>query len=254
MQESSNRAERKIKIPRRQVLRYILKAGIALALAVVARVRVEGLEHIPSKGALLVVGNHFNFLDPVILIRFLPRLSEFVGGITNPFAPKITAFLPRLYGILPVERGALNRDMLLNAKSVLDQGGMLTIFPEAGSWAQMLRPARNGATMIASRSNVPILPVGLSGVSDIFPSLRRGKRAEVLVKFGEPFGPLYVSDKGTSDRTVLEEIGETMMQKIALLLPDNQRGKYSSEAAVREKAQRLAYPWQNKAELDPSGK
>ncbi len=239
-----------IKVPRRHAVRLILKAGIAAALAVLADVAVEGLENFPEEGPVLVVANHFNFLDPVLLIRYLPRQTEFIGGITNPYAPGIVTFFPKLYGFFPVRRGAFNRDHLLLAQSVLEQGGVLSGFPEAGSWAQTLRRARPGIPMVASRSRAVIQPVGLSGVHHVFPSLKKRKRARVLVKFGKPFGPFFVSERGETDRQQLDRMGDEMMNRIAALLPDELRGCYSSDPAVRCNAEMLQYPWKHQAELE----
>jgi len=229
----------------RRPVRAIMRRLVAVALGVLTHFEIEGMENIPAEGPLLVVGNHFNFLDPVALINTMPWPIEFVGGFRMPNAPAIVTWLPALWGVLPVHRGSVSRETLIAARKVLKNGGRLAIFPEAGSWAAVLRPARPGAAFLASSTQAKILPIGLDGLVDVFPSLRRGKRARVRIKIGPTFGPLYVSDRGETDRHKLDEIGHVMMHQIAQLIPPERRGFYSDDPAVREAARGTeVYPWE----------
>lgn len=236
--------------PRRQFIRGLLRAGIAVGLSALCELRVEGLENFPRMGPVLLIGNHFSFLDPVAVIRFSPRHVEFIGGTVTPNAPKSVSWFSKLYGVLPVRRGTLTRDSLLGAQSLLNQGGVLSIFPEAGSWAKVLRPARPGAALLASRTKAQLLPVGLTGLTNVFPYFRKGKRAKVTITVGKPFGPFFVSEKGETDRAKLDEMGHEMMSQIAALLPAEERGFYSDDPAVKQAASGTEiYPWANTAEM-----
>jgi len=55
--------------PRRLLIRGILRGLIKFFLNRISTVEIVGLENIPTDGPLIVVGNHFNFLDPVMMIR-----------------------------------------------------------------------------------------------------------------------------------------------------------------------------------------
>jgi len=55
--------------------------------------RINGRENLPKGGPLIVVGNHFHFLDPLMFIHLLPYPAEFVGGAKMPNAPGATHFL-----------------------------------------------------------------------------------------------------------------------------------------------------------------
>ena len=76
-----------------------------------------------------------------------------------PNAPTFVTWLPKIYGYYPVYRGTGSRGALKAAAAILKQGGLLGIFPEAGSWAQVLRPARPGTAYLAAQTGVRILPV-----------------------------------------------------------------------------------------------
>jgi 1-acyl-sn-glycerol-3-phosphate acyltransferase len=237
--------------PRRFIVRRTLRTLINAALSVVCDFEITGQENFPSSGPLIVVGNHFSFLDPVAVIGASPWPLEFLGGTRMPNAPGAISWITRVYGVLPVRRGSLSRETLLAAEGILKQNGVLGIFPEAGNWATVLRPARPGAALLASRTFAQVLPVGLDGLLEVFPRFRRGQRARVTLNVGKPIGPFFVSERGTNDRKTLEEIGHTIMQHIAELIPPERRGHYSEDPAVREAARGTEiYPWNEHPEGD----
>lgn len=234
-----------IRYPRRRAIRTILKAGIAAALGILANVEISGKENLPKEGPLLVVGNHFSFLDPVVLIHALPYPVEFVGGPTTPNAPGWSNIFRKLWGVLPIRRGASSRDGLLAAETILKQKGVLSIFPEGGSWASVLRPPRPGAALLATRTPAKIMPVGLDGLTEIFPKAGKGQRARVHIRFGVPFGPFTLDRRDSSIREHMEQVGHEMMRQIAGLIPAERRGFYSDDPAIREAAKGAdAYPFQ----------
>jgi 1-acyl-sn-glycerol-3-phosphate acyltransferase len=239
-----------IHYPRRRPIRWLLRSLIRMAFPIFADIEIEGIENFPGKGPLLVVGNHFNFLDPVALIKITDWPLEFVGGSHRPNAPSFLSWFADTWGILPVFRGSVSRSTMLASKAVLAQGGVLATFPEGGSWASVLRPARPGAAFLASQSNAPLLPVGFDGLVDVFPKFRRGKRARVKVRIGQLFGPFFVSERGETNRMRLDEIGNEIMRHIAELIPPERRGYYSNDPAIREAARNAAaYPWKDNPEI-----
>lgn len=239
--------------PRRRIIRRLLHWGIDLAFAVLTDIKVLGRENLPPSGPLLVVGNHFSFVDPAAMIRAVPWPIEFVGGFRTPNAPPVVTWIPSVWGRYPVFRGTGSRYALRGAEAVLKQDGILGIFPEAGSWAAVLRPARPGTAFLAARTRVPILPIGFDGMTDVFPRLRKGKRAHVTVRIGKVFGPFQTTGRGRERRRQLEEIGHKMMKRIAELIPPERRGHYSDDPAIREAAKGTEiYPWADQPEGEVS--
>ena len=236
--------------PLRQFFRFLSK----IAFWLLTDLTIEGQENFPEEGPLVVIGNHFSFVDPAVFVRVAPVPIEFVGGAVNPHAPQIVLFIPRLWGFLPVKRGTGSTFALRQAEKVLNQGGILGVFPEAGNWAQVLRPARPGAAFLVSRTSAQILPIGLDGFDQVFPSLKRLRRAKVTVKIGEPYTPKLVTGKGRERRKQLDELGHEMMRKIAELIPPEKRGHYSDDPAIREAAKGTEiYPWADKVEGQVKG-
>jgi len=201
-----------------------------------------------------MVGNHFSFVDPVCFVRVAPPTLEFVGGADTPHAPKLTRIIPFLWGYHPLYRGTGAKESLRAAEGILKQGGILGIFPEAGNWAAVLRPARPGTAFLASRTGASLLPVGLVGMNDVFPSLSRGRRAKIQINIGKPFGPFKADGHGQKYRNQLDEIGHEIMRHIAALLPQEKRGHYSDNPAIREAAKGTeVYPWADKIEGQVTG-
>ena len=194
--------------------------------------------------------NHFSYTDPAVVVRVTPWPLEVLGGFRQPNAPFWGGWILKLWGHLPVHRGTGARGALRSAEAVLAQGGVVGIAPEGGSWAAVLRPARPGAAFLAARSGATVLPVGIDGATDIFPGVRRRRRARVTVQIGEPLGPFRAGGRGQKRRRQLDEIGHEIMTAIAELIPPERRDYYSDDPAIRAAARETAvYPWHNELEI-----
>ena len=235
--------------PRRRLIRSVLRKLARVALTVLTDLHITGQENLPKGGPLLVVANHFSFIDPVAMVQMVPWPIEFVGGLEMPNAPTSVTWIPKVWGYYPVHRGGASLGALRAAEAILEQDGVLGIFPEAGNWATVLRPARPGAAFLAVRTGAPILPMGFGGLNDVFPALRQGRRARVTLKIGELLGPFQAEGKGRQRRKKLDAIGDEIMQRIAELIPPEKRGHYSDDPAIRAAAQGTEiYPWDENPE------
>ena len=231
-------------IPRFQARRRTIRWLSHTAFNLLCDFHIENSERLPAKGPLIVVGNHFHFADPATFVSVLPWHTEYIAGTERPSAPWIAKKLPELWTTINVKRGNATTDALRRATNVLNQGGILGVFPEAGAWARVLRPARPGVAFLAATTGAPLLPIGIDGMHEIFASLRAGKRARVTLNVGRPFGPFNVTSKGRQRRAELDEIGHTIMKQIAGLIPPEKRGLYADDPALREAAKAVAdYPW-----------
>jgi 1-acyl-sn-glycerol-3-phosphate acyltransferase len=242
-----------IKYPRRVVIRRFLKLLARAAFGILADLRIEGQENLPESGPLLVIGNHFSFIDPVAVLRAVPYPIEFVGGAEFPHAPGLVKSLPSWWGYYPVFRGTGSRFALRAAEEILRQNGVLCIMPEGGSWAEVLRPARPGAAFLASQTGAKVLPLGIYGLNDIFP-IRLGHRPKAVVRIGKPVGPFIASGKGRARREQLDQIGVELMKSIAAQLPDKYRGFLADDPNIRQAAAGSeVYPWENLVEGEVEG-
>ena len=241
------------KYPRRRVLRFIAHNLTIPIFSLLTQLEINGQENLPDEGPLLISGNHFSFIDPVAFVRISKWPLEFLGGAEFPHAPTIVKFIPKLWGYYPLYRGTGSRHALKAADTILGQKGILGIFPEGGSWAEVLRPPRPGTAYIATRNQVQVLPIGLYGFNQVFP-LKFGKPAKVFINIGKPIGPFSVHGRGRVRRKQLDEIGHEIMRSIANLLPPEFQGHYSNDPKIREAAKGTEiYPWADKVEGEVEG-
>lgn len=228
--------------PLRRFMQWLAKAAFWL----LTDLEIEGMENFPRSGPLLMVGNHFSMVDVAAFVRVAPYPVEFIGGAVPANAPGFMTLIPRLWGILPVFRGTGSHFALREADKVLKRNGVVAIFPEGGSHARQLRPARPGTAFMAAHSGARILPVGLIGMDTVFEHLARFRKARIRIRIGRPFGPFKVTGSGRERRRQLDSIGDQIMQEIAALIPPEKHGFLSSDPEIRAEA--MAYPWAEQVE------
>ena len=83
--EKSRDPEYKPNQPLRRFLQFLARG----ALNALTDLEIEGEENFPKSGPLIMVGNHFSFIDPVAFVSLAPWPMDFVGGAVTPHAPKI---------------------------------------------------------------------------------------------------------------------------------------------------------------------
>ena len=127
-----------------------------------------------------------------------------------------------------MHRGQLDRKALRQAEQVLADGLALVMFPEGmRSRSGRLRPAFPGSALIALRSGVPIVPVGITGTERIRGIAWWLRRPQIIVNVGRPFHLPPASSKVT--KVKLAELTNYMMGRIAELLPLEYRGSYAGQ-------------------------
>ena len=218
--------------PRRRLIRSILRFGIDALAAILTRWEVTGKEHIPEKGPLLIVGNHFSFLDTVAPIHVAHWPLEFIGDFQMPNAPALMRIFPNAWETLKIEQGTPNFEALRASEAVLAQDGVLVIYPEGHVHDGPLNPALPGAAYMALRTGVPILPMGTISDNDwkLFKTITEKKRRlGIFTKIGEVFGPLKTQNPDRPSRNEIRAAGELIMTRIAALLPKEYRGEFDSE-------------------------
>lgn len=206
---------------------YAGKFLTRMLLFLLAHWRVRGRENMPEQGPLLIVANHINLADPPILAVSIRRKAAFMAK-EELFRSRFSRFLMRNFGAFPVRRGQLDRGALRRAEQLLAQGSVLIMFPEGQrSKNAQLQPAFAGSALVAVRSDVPILPVGITGTEKIKGRGWLFRRPRITVNIGHPFYLPAVNGKLT--RAELAQLTNFMMEHIAELLPPEYRENYAGK-------------------------
>lgn len=203
---------------------YVSRVLVRMLLTLFTRWQVIGKENIPSEGSLLVVANHVNAVDPPLLTVSLSRRVVFMAK-EELFRSKFIGYFVRGVGAFPVRRGRLDREALRSADQLLAQGLALAMFPEGSrSRRGQLRRALPGSALIAARSCVPVLPVGILGTEKMRGISWLLRRPQITVNIGRPFSLPPVNSRLT--KVELAKHTDLIMSRIAELLPEEYRGEY----------------------------
>ncbi len=187
--------------------------------------KVEGGHHEPASGPLLIVSNHVSDLDPLVVGAALRRRVHFMAKI-ELFGPPLLRWWVTACGAFPVRRGEADRQALRTARTILEHGQALVMFPEGTRGASLrdLRSPEPGAALLALRTGAVILPVAVVGTDAVFPKgARRLSRGTIRVRMAEPIridGLPPGSAAGRADRERIATVGRQFMDVIAHLLDD----------------------------------
>ncbi len=132
------------------------------------RLRISGAEHIPREGAAIVAPNHKSLYDSFFVALATPRHVRFMGKselFEGPFGRLLVAL-----GCFPVRRGTADEEALETARTILRQGGLLSLFPEGTRYREPdeLTQPRRGAGRLALEAQAPLVPCAITGTEKLF--------------------------------------------------------------------------------------
>lgn len=198
---------------------------------VVSRVSSDEFKQIPCSGPLILVGNHVNFLETPLVLAQLDNPSVTGLAKRESWNNPLFNFLFTRWGLIPIDRGTVDRDAMRMCIEALDQGKMVAISPEGTrSKDGQLLPGKPGIVPLAIQSGAPLLPVGFYGHEHFWANLKSLRKTEFHVSVGKPFR--LIPDADVRSRDVRQAITDEIMYKIAELLPEKYRGHYRYEDKV----------------------
>jgi 1-acyl-sn-glycerol-3-phosphate acyltransferase len=169
---------------------WIMKAIITPFLYLLWRVKVEGREHVPADGPVILAANHQSFCDSFFLPLVIRRKVTYVAK-AEYFDSWKTAWFFRAAGQIPMNRsgGDASQRALDTAATVLQSGGVLAIYPE-GTRAPDIRlhKGKTGVARLGIGCDVPVIPVGILGTRKVQPpgSMVMRPFHSITVRFGPP--------------------------------------------------------------------
>ncbi|MBR5134683.1 MAG: 1-acyl-sn-glycerol-3-phosphate acyltransferase, partial [Clostridia bacterium] len=108
---------------------------------------------------LVVCCNHISMVDPAFLLLACKRPICFMAK-DSLFKNKFLGYLLKhWFGVFPVARGKSDSTAITTAFSVLENNGILGIFPEGTrSKDGTMAPAKSGAALIVAKAQSNVLP------------------------------------------------------------------------------------------------
>ena len=212
---------------------WIVKVFLTPILRVVYRIRVEGREHLPKHGPVILASNHRSFLDSIFIPLIIRRRVTFVAKAEYFDDPK-TAWFFRAVGQIPIRRegGSASEGALSAATDVLESGGVFGIYPEGTRTRDgLLHKGKTGVARLALGTGAPIVPVGLIGTDECQPTNAKLPRLfrKVTIRFGAPLSMAHYQGRG-DDRLVLRQITDELMFEIGELSGYEYHDTYASKS------------------------
>ncbi len=163
------------------------------------RLRVDGLEHLPSRGPFILTPNHASEIDPIVVSAALPFRVTYLAGQELDRFPLVFALL-RLLNPIFVRRGVGDVGALKACLERLARGEVLVIFPEGGVVQPGMGTLHEGAAFLAIRAQVPVVPMRLLGLARMLPLGARFPRlSRVRVLIGDPIPAPPRNGQSTSE-------------------------------------------------------
>ena len=208
---------------------------IQLLFRLIARVTLHGGEHIPASGAYIIVSNHIGRLDAPLVYYLLNRRDVIMMVAEKYRQSAYYRWFVKQLDAIWVDRFNADLGALRTTLSRLKRGQVLVMAPEGTrSKTGELNYARPGASYLAVKAGVSIVPVGVVGTQDslVAKRLKHLQRLDIHLYVGEPFRlpPLNGGDRDEALQAYTDEI----MCRIAALLPPAARGVYADHPRLQE--------------------
>lgn len=137
---------------------------------------LEGIQHIPSDGPVILAANHRSYFDVAAMAVLVARVGRPVRflGKKELFDAPVVGQIAKGLGAIRVDRGSGSDAPLEEAARTLRAGGAVVIFPQGTiprgeAFEDPVLRGKSGAARLAAMSRAPLVPVGLWGTETVWP-------------------------------------------------------------------------------------
>ena len=206
----------------RQPLYWLARGFVYLCLLVKYRMRVFGREHVPARGGAIIAANHCSYLDPPVMggansrrvVHFLARDTLLSNPIAKWFFPRVA--------VIPLDRTKGDLGALKKAIGILKEGRVVGLFPEGTrSPDGRMRAAKGGIGFLIAKSEVPVVPLHISGTFAAFPKgAKKMQPSRIVARYGPPISPEEIR-AAMPKKNDYEAVGALVMSRIRALAEDS---------------------------------
>jgi 1-acyl-sn-glycerol-3-phosphate acyltransferase len=216
-------------------MRTIIRALIRLVINLAVKMEVRGYENLPPKGGFIIATNHLGIIDAALAFYALDQWDLFIPVAEKWEENWFLRWLGKHLNFIFVDRFNPDLKALREMIRRMEEGQTLVIAPE-GTRArdEKMAEGKPGVAFLAAKSGFPVLPVALAGTEDrvIFGNLKRLRRSRVSVTGGPAIAiPPLPRDRREE---ALKEATDEIMCRIAVMLPEKNRGHYAEHPRLKE--------------------
>ena len=185
----------------------IVRALIHAVALLFGRVTVVGAEKIPSEGAFILAPVHRSNVDFALTSILTRRPMRFMGKDSIWKSKPLGRFVSML-GAFPVHRGSADRDALKACTDIVNGGSPLVMFPEGTRCSgPVIEELFDGTAFVASRTQVPIIPLGIGGSEAMMPKGAKFLHFSKLVLLvGDPIPAPALTEGGRVPRSAVGQL------------------------------------------------
>lgn len=193
----------------KQFFYTIVRWGLNIIFLGMYRLHIEGREHIPSEGAVIIAPNHKSYFDPPLVgVAIKKRVVHYMAK-EELFRNPLFGWILRQFGTFPVKRGSVDRTAVRQAVKELKNGNALGIFPEGTRIKRSgLGRFHSGMASLALMTGTPVIPVAIVGSADM-----PHKKGPFAVLIGMPI-KVKKQKAGSEEVEALNEAVKKEIQKL----------------------------------------
>ncbi len=196
---------------RKEILNAESIWGKEICKALGIEIEVEGRENLPDEGPVVYVSNHQSYSDIPIHFAVLDKFQfGFVAKENLGRLPFYGHFMKEIRSVF-IDRSSARASMqaILEGVSYINDGFSLLIFPEGTrSRGPEMGPFHPGGLKLATRPEVPIVPVTLNGSYNVYENDGRISGAHIRDVVHEPIVTRGLSHKEKA------ELGEKVEEAV----------------------------------------
>ncbi len=173
------------------------------------RIHIYGRENVPDEGAVVLVGNHQSYLDPVFCGIYLKRPLYFLARDSlwkNRFFGRMISSV----NTIPVKQDKGDLSAMRKVISKLKEGWGVCLFPEGTRTSDgKIMPFKPGFGLLCRRGGAAVVPVVIDGAFECWPRHKKiFSPGSIEVCYGKAKPAGEVANMG--DRELAELVTDTL--------------------------------------------
>ena len=147
------------------------------------RVHTKGMENVPKNGRFMLVCNHINDMDPLLLLNQFPKSQlAFISKRENDQKPFVGELMHKtMCQLINRENDREALKTIINCIKLIQEDKVsIAVFPEGyTSMDGLLHPFRSGVFKIAQKAKVPIVVCTVRNTNQVFRNAKKLKPTDV---------------------------------------------------------------------------